>query len=54
MAFYCVMQRDHVEVTGGVFSSSENDVSILGNVHGRRPKVDGAAMGTEFRNRNKR
>ena len=54
MTFYCAMQWDHVEVTGSVFSSGENGVSILGHVHGRRSKVDGAAMGTEFRNRNKR
>ena len=49
LALYCVIQRDHVEVTGWVFSSGENDVSILGNVHSRRVKVDCAAMGTELR-----
>ena len=54
LAFYCVMQWDHVEVTVSVFRSGENDVSILGHIHGRRSKVDGAAMGTEFRNRNRR
>ena len=54
MAFYCVMQWDHVEVTGRVFSAGENDVSIPGHVHSRRSKVDSADMGTEFRNRNKK
>ena len=48
-----VVQRDHVEVTGRVFCSGENNLSILGDVHGRWTKVDGAAMGTELRNRNK-
>ena len=54
LALHCVMQRDHAEVMGGVFSSGENNLSILGNVHGCRSKVDGAAISIEFRNRNKR
>ena len=50
VALHCVVQRDHVEVTGGVFSSGENDLSILGNMHGCKTKVDSATMGTELRN----
>ena len=50
VAFHCVVQRDHAGVTGGVFCSKENNLSILGNVHNCRTKVDGAAMGTELRN----
>ena len=50
LALHCVMQRDHVEVMGGGFSSGENNFSILGNIHSRMTKVDSAAMGTELRN----
>ena len=50
LACHCVMQRDHVEVTGWVFSSSENNLSIFGYVYSCRTKVDVAAMGTELRN----
>ena len=46
VALHCVVQRDHAEVTGGVFCSGENSLSILGDVHGRSTKVDSAAMGT--------
>ena len=47
------MQRDHVEVMGWVFSSSEDGLPILGYFHSRRTKVDGASMGTELRNRHR-
>ena len=50
LALHCVMQRDHVEVTGWVFNSGEDNLSIIGNVHSRRTKVDGAVMDTELRN----
>ena len=50
VALHCVVQRDHVEVTGGVFSSGENNLFILCIVHGHGTKVDSAAMGTELRN----
>ena len=54
VALHCVVQRDHVGVMGGVFCSRENNLSIFDNVYGHRTKMDGAAMGTELENRNKK
>ena len=45
----CVMQWYHVEVTGWVFSPGEDNLSILGNIHDRRTKVDGTPMSAELR-----
>ena len=45
----CVMQWYHVEVSGWVLNSGEDNLAILGNIHGCRTKVDGAPMSTELR-----
>ena len=48
----CVMQWYHVEVTGWVFISGEDNLPILVNIHGHRTKVDGAPMSAELRHIN--
>ena len=45
----CVMQWYHVEATGWVFSCSEDNLPILGNIDSSWSKVDGAPMSTELR-----
>ena len=50
-ALHCAVQWDHVEVTGGVFCSRQNNLSIFGDVHCHWTKVDRTAMGTELGDR---
>ena len=44
-----VMQWHHVEVLTWVFSTGEENLPILGDLHCCRTKVDGTSMGAEFR-----
>ena len=45
----CVMQWYHVEISGWLLNSGEDNLAIFGNILGYRTKVDGAPMGAKLR-----